>query len=187
VANIFTEGSSIKNPVEQEALREYVVLFTPENRELAHNLEVLENISNAEALSDEGILEGVRLGRDSYSIKPTEVYAINNDGGKVFVTGKPDSANRIAFHAYQTSPDNTLGGIDASPYLNVHKVKLMMTRKTVEKDGKLDPKNSFEFVHSYPQINTDIFFIGWDGDIPETYLLGQTGHVGWMEEVSISA
>ena len=165
---IFTEGSSIENSVEQKDLHEYIIPFTPEDGELVHNLTVLENISNLEATLGENILDGVRIGSESYSIKPTEVYTINNDGKKVFITGKPGSANRMAFYAYPDSPQETLDGIDASPYLKVHKVELIMTRKTVNGDIK--------FVHSYPQVNVDILFVNQGyGNIPSTYFLYPTG------------
>ena len=183
MANIFTETSLVESSTERD-LREYVVPLTPEDEELVHNLEVLKNISDSGTIPEEGVLDGVRIGRESYSIKPTEVYTINNEGGKVFVTGKPDSANRIAFYAYQTSPDNTLGGIDASPYLDVHKVELIMTRKTAKRDIKPDSKNPFQFVHSYPQINVDILFVDWGyGNIPNIFFFNPTGErtdiIGW--------
>jgi hypothetical protein len=177
VINIFTEGSSIENSAEQKDLQEHVVLFTPEDGELAHNLEVLENISETEGVLEDKILEGVRIGRDSYNIKPTEVYTISSDGRKVFVTGEPGSANRMAFYAYPNSPQEHFEGIEASPYLWVYKVELIMTRKTAKKDLELDQKNSPEFIHSYPQINMDVLFVDCWGyrDIPDTYVLNPTG------------
>lgn len=187
MANIFTEGSPIENSTEQKDLRDYVVPFTSEDEELVHNLAVLENISNSEAVLEEKILNGVRIGSESYSIKPTEVYTINNEGKKVFITGEPGSANRMAFYAYPVSPQETLDGIDASPYLKVHKVELIMTRKTaINRDVKLNSKSSFGFVHSYPQVNMDILFVNWGyGNIPDTYFLYPTGKedtVRWKED-----
>ncbi len=185
MTNIFTEGSSIENSAEQKDLQEYVVLFAPEDGELAHNLEVLENISETEAVLEDKILKGVRIGRDSYNIKPTEVYTISSDGRKVFVTGEPGSANRMAFYAYPNSPQEHFEGIDASPYLWVYKVELIMRRKTAKKH--LDLNNSPKFTHSYPQINMNVLFVDWGyHDIPDTYFLNPTGGsidtVGWQEE-----
>jgi len=178
VANIFTEGSSIENSAEQKNLQEYVVPFTSEDEELAHNLSVLEKISKAEAILEEEILDGVQIGRDSYNIKPTEAYTISSDGRKVFVTGKPGSANRMAFYAYPNSPHEPLEGIDASPYLRVYKVELIMTRKTAYKDIELDLENTPGFIHSYPEINTDILFVDWANyGIPDTYFLNPTGKI----------
>lgn len=178
MANILIEGSSIENSAEQKELQEYVVPFTPEDQELVHNLEVLENISNSEAVLEEEILDGVQIGRDSYNIKPTEAYTISSDGRKVFVTGKPGSANRMAFYAYPNSPHEALDGIDASPYLRVYKVELIMTRKTAKKDVEPDSGDAYKFTHSYPQVNTDILFVDWSyNDIPDTYFLNPTGSI----------
>ena len=176
MAEIFIEGSPIEDSTEQKDLQEYVVLFTPEDEELVHNLEVLEKISDSEALLEEKILEGVQVGKDSYNIKPTEAYTISGDGRKVFVTGKPGSASRMAFYTYPNSPHETLDGIDASPYLRVYKVELIMTKKTAKKDVELNWGWNTEFNHSYPQINTDILFVDWGYDgIPSTYFLNRTG------------
>ena len=179
VANIFTEGFSTENSTEQKDLQEYVVPFTPEDAELVHNLEVLENISEMESALEEGILDGVRIGKESFNIKPTEAYSISSDGRKIFVTGKPGSANRMAFYAYPNSPHEPLDGIEASPYLRVYKVELIMSRKTAKKDIELDSGYTPKFIHSYPQINTDILFEDESGyhDIPDTYFLNPTGEI----------
>jgi hypothetical protein len=188
VANIFTEGSFIENSTEQKDLQEYVIPFTPEDEELVHNLEVLENISGSTALLEERILDGVRVGKESYNIKPTEAYTISSDGRKVFVTGKPGSANRMAFYAYPNSPHEPLDGIDASPYLRVYKVELIMTRKTAKKDVELDWGHTPKFTHSYPQINTDVLFVDWSyhaAGIPTNYYLNPLGKkdtVRWRED-----
>lgn len=176
MASILTEGSSIESSTEQKDLCEYVVPFTPEDEELVHNLEVLRNISSSATTSEDGVLEGVRIGRESYSIKPTEVYAINNEGGKVFVTGKLGSANRMVFYAYPNSPQEPLEGIDASPYLRVYNVELIMTRRTTKGEVKSNFKNFLEVTHSYPQINTDILFIDrCYGDFPDIFFLNPAG------------
>ena len=186
MATIFTEGSSIENSTEQKDLREYVVPFTSEDQELAHNLEVLEKISGSTAILEERILDGVRIGKDSYNIKPTEVYTISSDGRKVFVTGEPGSVNRMAFYAYPNSPHEPLEGVDASHYLRVYKVELIMTRKTAKKDVELDLTHSPKFTHSYPQVNTDALFVDWGHyDIPDTYFLNPTGRMDiarWKED-----
>ena len=186
MANILIEGSSIENSTEQKDLQEYVVPFTSEDEELAHNLGVLEKISKSEAVLEEEILDGVQIGRDSYNIKPTEAYTISSDGRKVFVTGKPGSANRMAFYAYPNSPHEPLDGIDASPYLRVYKVELVMTRETAKKDVELDWGYTTKFTHSYPQINTDILFVDWGyDDIPDVYFLNPTGRtdtVKWEDD-----
>ncbi len=186
MANIFTEGSPIENSTEQKDLQEYVIPFTPEDEELVHNLEVLEKISGSTAILAEKILDGVRVGKESYNIKPTEAYAISSDGRKVFVTGEPGSANRMAFYAYPNSPHEPLEGIDASPYLRVYKVELIMTRETAKKDVELDWGYITKFTHSYPQINTDILFVDWRyDDIPDTYFLNPTGSIDtvrWQED-----
>ena len=186
VANIFTEGFSIENSTEQKDLQEYVIPFTPEDEELVHNLEVLENISGSTAILAEKILDGVRVGKESYNIKPTEAYTISSDGRKVFVTGKPGSANRMAFYAYPNSPHEPLDGIDASPYLRVYKVELIMTRKTAKKDVELDWGHTPKFTHSYPQINTDVLFVDWGRyGIPDAYFLNPRGRMDiarWKED-----
>jgi hypothetical protein len=186
MANIFTEGSSIENSTEQKDLQEYVIPFTPEDEELVHNLEVLDNIAGSMSILEERILDGMRIGRGSYNIKPTEAYTISSDGRKVFVTGKPGSANRMAFYAYPNSPHEPLEGIEASPYLRVYKVELIMTRKTAKKDVELDWGHTPRFTHSYPQINTDVLFVdrGYH-DIPDTYFLSPTGRTDtfrWKED-----
>ena len=176
MANIFTEGFSTENSTEQKDLQEYVIPFTSEDAELVHNLEVLENISERESALGGEILDGVRIGKESFNIKPTEAYSISSDGRKIFVTGKPGSANRMAFYAYPNSPHEPLDGIEASPYLRVYKVELMMSRKTAKKDIELDSGQTPKFIHSYPQINTDILFVDWMyHDIPDTYFLNPTG------------
>jgi len=176
VANIFTEGFSIENSTEQKDLQEFVVPFTSEDAELVHNLEVLENISEREGALGGEILDGVQIGKESYNIRPTEAYTISSDGRKIFVTGKPGSPNRMAFYAYPNSPHEPLDGIEASPYLRVYKVELMMSRKTAKKDIELDSGQTPKFIHSYPQINTDILFVDWMyHDIPDTYFLNHTG------------
>ena len=178
MADIFTEGPSIERSTEQD-FREYVVPFTREDEKLAYNLEVLENISNSEAILEEGILDGVRIGKESYNIKPTEAYTISSDGRKVFVTGKPGSANRMAFYAYPNSPQEPLEGIEASPYLRVYKVELIMTRKTPKMDVEIVGWGpTYMFTHSYQHVGIDILFIDQNKhDIPNKYFINPTREI----------
>lgn len=181
--SIITERFPVQSPIEQEELREYVVPFTPEDEELVHNLQVLQDASSS---GESRVLDGVRIGKESYHILPTEAYTISSDGRKVFVTGEPGSPNRMAFYAYPNPPQEPLKGIEASPYLRVYKVEVLMTRKTAKKDVELDWGRTPNFTHSYPELNMDVMFVDWALlDIPDTYYLNPLGKrdtVRWQED-----
>lgn len=182
MSSIFTEGSSFERSTEQD-FQEYVVPFTVGDEALAYNLGVLENISSSTAILEERILDGVRIGKESYNIKATEEYNISSDGRKVFVTGKPGSANRMAFYAYPNSPQEPLEGIEASPYLRVYKVELIMTRKTPKMDVEIVGWGpTYMFTHSYPYVGMDILFIDQNKhDVPNKYFINPTRAIATLK------
>jgi hypothetical protein len=178
VENIFTEIAVLEGAPEQPEFEEYVVPFFEGDEQLIHNLRVLEAISMEN--SDENVLQDIKVGKEAYNIRSTQVYSLGEDGRKIFLTGNPGSSNRVAFYAYPSSVQPPLDGLEASPYLRVYKIELTMQRKTNREALETTWGEDIQFYHRYPEINTEILFVDWGagikyGDIPSRYILNRIG------------